>query len=67
MLISNSGKQNAFLYLTNLVIAVHLLLLYSVQFQHYKDSDTVSACWVFGCFYNPSNSDMDYKIFNVST
>ena len=24
-----------------------------------------SACWVFSCFRNPPNSDMDYRIFNV--
>ena len=24
-----------------------------------------SACWVFSCFRNPLNSDMDYRIFNV--
>ena len=28
---------------------------------------TYSACWVFQCFRNPPNSDMDYWIFNVST
>ena len=26
-----------------------------------------SACWVFSCFRHPSNSDMDYRIFNVRT
>ena len=26
-----------------------------------------SACWVFICFHNPPNSDMDYRIFNVRT
>ena len=26
-----------------------------------------SACWVFSCFRNPSNSDMEYRIFNVRT
>ena len=26
-----------------------------------------SACWVFSCFCNPPNSDMDYRIFNVRT
>ena len=26
-----------------------------------------SACRVFSCFRNPPNSDMDYRIFNVST
>ena len=26
-----------------------------------------SACWVFSCFCNPLNSDMDYRIFNVHT
>ena len=25
-----------------------------------------SACWLFWCFNNPPNSDMDYIIFNVS-
>ena len=39
---------------------------YSVQFQQYKDIDTFSACWVVWCFHNPSNSDRDYKIFNMS-
>ena len=28
---------------------------------------TFGACWVFWCFYNPPNSDMDYRIFNVLT
>ena len=26
-----------------------------------------SSCWVFSCFHNPPNSDMDYRIFNVRT
>ena len=26
---------------------------------------TYGACWVFECFHNPSNSDMDYGIFNA--
>ena len=26
-----------------------------------------SICWLFSCFYNPPNSDMDYGIFNVWT
>ena len=26
-----------------------------------------SACWLFLCFQNPLNSDMDYRIFNVHT
>ena len=26
-----------------------------------------SACWIFSCFRNPSNSDMDYRTFNVRT
>ena len=26
---------------------------------------TPGACWVFQCFHNPSNSDMDYRTFNV--
>ena len=25
------------------------------------------ACWVFTCFHNPPNPDMDYEIFNVPT
>ena len=25
------------------------------------------ACWVFQCFHNPPNSDMNYEIFNVHT
>ena len=28
---------------------------------------TYSACWVFSCFHNPPNFDMDYGIFNVHT
>ena len=26
-----------------------------------------SAFWVFSCFCNPPNSDMDYRIFNMRT
>ena len=26
-----------------------------------------SACWVFSCFRNPPNSDLDCRIFNVHT
>ena len=26
-----------------------------------------SACWVFSCFHNPPNSDMDNMIFNMRT
>ena len=28
---------------------------------------TYVACWVFPCFHNPPNSDMDYGILNVRT
>ena len=28
---------------------------------------TYNKCWVFKCFHNPPNSDMDYGIFNVRT
>ena len=28
---------------------------------------TYGACWVFQCFHNPPNSDMDCGIFNVRT
>ena len=28
---------------------------------------TYGACWMFGCFHNPPNSDMDYRIFIVRT
>ena len=28
---------------------------------------TYGACWVFCCFFNPPNSEMDYGIFNVRT
>ena len=28
---------------------------------------TYGACWMFECFHNPLNSDMDYGIFNVRT
>ena len=27
----------------------------------------VNACWVFLCFRNPPDSDMDYRVFNVRT
>ena len=30
-------------------------------------NQSYSACWVFTCFCNPPNSDMDYRIFNVRT
>ena len=26
-----------------------------------------SACWVFSCFRNPPNTNMNYRIFNVCT
>ena len=26
---------------------------------------TYDACWLFYCFHNPPNSDMDHGIFNV--
>ena len=26
-----------------------------------------NACWIFLCFCNPPNTDMDYRIFNVCT
>ena len=42
-----------------------LLLLYSVQPQHFEDSDTFSACRLIWVFHNPVNSNMDYRIFNV--
>ena len=28
---------------------------------------TYGACWVFWCFHNPSNSEMDYRIFKMRT
>ena len=28
---------------------------------------TYGACWVFECFHYPTNSDLDYRIFNVHT
>ena len=28
---------------------------------------TKNECWVFSCLCNPPDSDMDYRIFNVST
>ena len=28
---------------------------------------TCGACWVFQCFHNPPNSDMDYRIVNMPT
>ena len=40
-----------------------------VAFPGGKQAATVTlpygACWVFYCFHNPPNSDMDYEIFNV--
>ena len=30
-------------------------------------SSPTSACWVFLCFCNPLNSDMDHRTFNVCT
>ena len=26
---------------------------------------TFGACWMFKCFHNPPNSDIDYRVFNV--
>ena len=28
-------------------------------------STSTCSCWVFLCFHNPLNTDMDYRIFNV--
>ena len=28
---------------------------------------TYGACWVFQCFHNPPNSNMNYRFFNVHT
>ena len=28
---------------------------------------TYGACWVFQCFLNPPDSDMEYRIVNVRT
>ena len=33
----------------------------STVFNHIE----IHACWVFWCFCNPPNSDMDYRIFIV--
>ena len=38
------------------------------QFQQSRATQWVwGAWWVFTCYHNPPNSDMDYKIFNVRT
>ena len=34
----------------------------AVTESHYP---TVGACWVFSCFHNPPNSDIDCRIFDV--
>ena len=57
-------KAKYFLYLTNLVIAIHLLL-YTVQLQHHEDSDIFSACWVILVFHQ-TLTQLDYWIFNTS-
>ena len=62
---SNSGKQNTFFYLTSLVTAVRLLLLVS-NFNIIKTLTLLMHAGLFGCFCNPSNSEMDYWIFDVS-
>ena len=36
----------------------------AVTESHYP---TYGACWLFLCFHNPPNSDMDCRIFNVYT
>ena len=33
--------------------------------QHFKDSDTFSACWVKLVFHDPPNSDIEDRVFNV--
>ena len=40
-------------------------ITYTVQIYIYASVDQQSACWVFSCFGNPPNSDVDYRIFNV--
>ena len=53
------------------LIIILLFPYYSGQINRYNQqidySDTFSACWVFSCFRNPPNSDLDYMIFNVRT
>ena len=48
-------------------VLIDLLLPYSVNFNIMKTNTftSFSACWLFCCFHNPPNSDMDYKFFNV--
>ena len=49
-------------------------LLWEIQVAFSRESQlrqscypTYGACWVFRCFHNPPNSDMDFGTFNVRT
>ena len=40
---------------------------FSVESQLRQSGATLRTCWVFECFHNLPNSDMDHGIFNVRT
>ena len=63
MVISNGVKLNIFLYLNDLVIAVRLLFPHVSSFNIIKTLTLLVYDGSFWCFYNPSNCDMDYRIF----
>ena len=45
----------------------YILLKKYVVLKCQTETVNESACFVFLCFCNPPNSDMDYRIFNVRT
>ena len=68
---NNNKKTNTFY---NCIVPVRFLPWENrVAFPRGKPAATESrytpdcAYWVFQCFHNPPNSDMDYSIFNVHT
>ena len=46
--------------------SLHFHIFLWPQSTGWLSSAPFSACWVFSCFHNPPNSDMDYRIFNIS-
>ena len=72
---SRSSKQAWGIYFV--FYFIHLIIPFGKFGLPYLDKDTAaaraalasptSACWVFSCFRNPPNSDMNYRIVNVRT
>ena len=56
--------QNIYIWLDHLVLFV-LHFIYPLWEIRAALHNRTNACWVFSCFRNPRNSDMDCRIFNV--